>query len=107
MQGGGHTFAVTLDVAHLQNVATQDVLFSIYDQGTGWYANSETSIPASQFSWSTTGLNVTAGSTTITGSAQQINVTTSTSAGALSFQLTPSGWASACPTATRSRSGTS
>ena len=91
VRGGGHTFAITLDVAQLPTVSTQDVLFSIYDQTTGWYQNSETSIPADEFSWSTTGLDVTAGATTITGDAQQFNVAVSTTAGALNFQLTPQG----------------
>ena len=91
VQGGGNTFAVTLDVAHLPNLSEQEVLFSIYDQNTGWYKNYEVSIPADEFSWSTTGSSVTAGGVTITGTAQQFNVTVNTSAGALSFQLTPQG----------------
>jgi hypothetical protein len=91
VQGGGHTFVITLDVAALPNLAEQEVLFSIYDETTGWYDNSEVSIPADEFSWSTTGLDLTAGGVTITGSAQQINVAATTSVGTFNVQLTPQG----------------
>jgi hypothetical protein len=91
VQGGGHTFAVTLDVAALPNVGEQEVLFSIYDETTGWYKNYEVAVPADEFSWSTTGLDLTAGGVIITGSAQQINVTATTSVGSLTLQLTPQG----------------
>jgi hypothetical protein len=77
--------------AALLAVSEQELLFSIYDENTGWYDNYEVSVPAGEFSWSTTGLDLTAGGVTITGSARQVNVTAATPVGSLTLQLTPQG----------------
>ena len=91
VQGGGHKFAVLVDVAALPNAAEQEVLFSISDETTGWYKSYLTAVPANEFSWSTTGLDLKAGGVTLTGSAQQIDVTASTPVGSFSGQYTPRG----------------
>ena len=91
VQGGGHKFAILVDVAALPNIGQQEVLFSISDETTGWYKNYEAPIPASEFSWSTTGLDLTAGGITLTGSAQQLDVTASTPVGTFTGQYTPQG----------------
>jgi hypothetical protein len=91
LQGGGHKFAVLVDVADLPNAGVQEVLFSISDETTGWYKNYETTVPAGQFSWSSTGLNLTAGSVTLTGSAQQIKATATTPVGSFTGTYTPQG----------------
>jgi hypothetical protein len=91
LQGGGHKFAVLVDVAALPNIGEDEVLFSISDETTGWYKNYEAPVPAGEFSWSTTGLDLTAGSVTMTGSAQQINATATTPVGSFTGQYTPQG----------------
>jgi Lipocalin-like domain/CrtC N-terminal lipocalin domain len=91
VQGGGHKFAVLVDVASLPNAGVQEVLFSISDETTGWYKSYETAVPAGQFSWSSTGLALTAGSVTMNGNAQQINGTASTPVGSFNAQYTPKG----------------
>jgi Lipocalin-like domain/CrtC N-terminal lipocalin domain len=91
LQGGGHKFAVLVDVAALPNVGQYEVLFSISDETTGWYKNYETPVPAGEFAWSTTGLNLMAGSVTMTGSAQQIDATATTPVGSFTGQYTPRG----------------
>ena len=91
VQGGGHKFAVLVDVASLPNAGVQEVLFSISDETTGWYKSYETAVPAGQFSWSSTGLNLTAGTVSLTGSAQQINGAATTPVGSFTAQYTPKG----------------
>jgi hypothetical protein len=91
LQGGGHKFAVLVDVAALPNIGQDEVLFSISDETTGWYKNYEAPVPAGEFSWSTTGLNLTAGGVTLTGSAQQIDTTATTPVGSFTGQYTPRG----------------
>jgi hypothetical protein len=91
VQGGGHKFAVLVDVAALPNAGEQEVLFSISDETTGWYKNYEASVPADEFSWSTTGLDLKAGGVTMTGSAQQIDATATTPVGSFTAQYTPKG----------------
>jgi Lipocalin-like domain/CrtC N-terminal lipocalin domain len=80
-----------VDVATLPNAGENEVLVSISDETTGWYKNYESVVPASEFSWSTTGLNLTAGSVTMSGSAQQINATATTPVGSFTGQYTPKG----------------
>jgi hypothetical protein len=91
LQGGGHKFAVLVDVANVPNAGEQVVLFSISDETTGWYKNYETTVPAGEFSWSTTGLDLTAGAVTMTGGAQQIDATATTPVGSFTAQYTPRG----------------
>jgi hypothetical protein len=91
LQGGGHKFAVLVDVAAVPNAGEQEVLFSISDETTGWYKNYETTVPADEFSWSTTGLDLTAGGVTMTGSARQIDATATTPVGSFTGQYTPKG----------------
>lgn len=91
LQGGGHKFALLVDVAALPNAHEDEVLFSIADQTTGWYQNYEAPVPVGEFNWSTSGLNLTAGSVSLTGSAQQINVAATTPVGSFTGSYTPQG----------------
>lgn len=92
VQGGGHKFAILVDVADLPNAGgVHEVLFSISDETTGWYKNYEAAVPSSEFSWGATGLNLTAGGVTMTGGAQQIAATASTPVGSFTAQYTPQG----------------
>jgi hypothetical protein len=87
VNSGGHDIGLLVHTVSIPKGPGNLLLFSVHDATTGWYKSYATRVDASDYAWSTTGLDITAPGLKWTGDAQRMSVSLDVPWGSLDVVL--------------------